>query len=83
MQGVLFGMHDGVGPLGIERAGDGLGRILVGEAFLLAPQLAGVDQRALAPVDAASFWVHGYFRESLVGDMRAGDACRLLEASPS
>ena len=24
-------------------------------------------------MDAASYWVHGYFRESLVGDMRAGD----------
>jgi multidrug resistance efflux pump len=34
---------------------------------------AVANQPALALVDAASFWVHGYFRESLVGDMRAGD----------
>jgi hypothetical protein len=50
VQGALFGMHDGIGPLGIERAGDRLGRVVVGEAFLLAPQLAGVDQRADAVV---------------------------------
>jgi len=42
----LFGVHDGVGPLGIEWAGDRLGRIVVGQVFLFAPQLAGVDQRA-------------------------------------
>lgn len=34
---------------------------------------AVANQPALALVDAASYWVHGYFRESLVGDMRAGD----------
>lgn len=34
---------------------------------------AVANQPALALVDAASFWVHGYFRESLVGDIRAGD----------
>lgn len=34
---------------------------------------AVANQPALALVDAASFWVHGYFRESLVGEMRAGD----------
>jgi hypothetical protein len=39
-------MHDGIGPRGIERAGNRLGGIVIGEAFLLAPQLAGIDQRA-------------------------------------
>jgi len=34
---------------------------------------AVANQPALALVDIASFWVHGYFRESLVGDIRAGD----------
>jgi multidrug resistance efflux pump len=34
---------------------------------------AVANQPALALVDAASFWVHGYFRESLVGAIRAGD----------
>ena len=34
---------------------------------------AVANQPALALLDAASYWVHGYFRESLVGDMRAGD----------
>jgi len=34
---------------------------------------AVANQPALALVDSASFWVHGYFRESLVGNIRAGD----------
>lgn len=34
---------------------------------------AVANQPALALVDTASFWVHGYFRESLVGAIRAGD----------
>ena len=34
---------------------------------------AVANQPALALVDAASFWVHGYFRESMVGNVRAGD----------
>ena len=34
---------------------------------------AVANQPALALVDAASFWVHGYFRESMVGDVRPGD----------
>ena len=34
---------------------------------------AVANQPAMALVDIASFWVHGYFRESLVGDIRAGD----------
>ena len=39
-------MDDGVSPLGVERAGNGLGRIVVRVLFLLTPQLTGVDQRA-------------------------------------
>ena len=28
---------------------------------------------ALALVDVNSYWVHGFFRETVIGDMRAGD----------
>lgn len=31
------------------------------------------NQPALALVDVNSFWVHGYFRETMVGELRAGD----------
>lgn len=34
---------------------------------------AVANQPALALVDIASFWVHGYFRESMVADVRPGD----------
>ena len=34
---------------------------------------AVVNQPALALVDIESFWVHGFFRETLIGDMQAGD----------
>ncbi len=34
---------------------------------------AVANQPALALVDVNSFWVHGYFRETLVGRMRPGD----------
>ena len=34
---------------------------------------AVANQPALALVDAASFWVHGFFREDVVGDIRKGD----------
>jgi len=34
---------------------------------------AVANQPALALVDAASFWVHGYFRETLVADVHPGD----------
>jgi|TARA_B100000614_G_scaffold166081_1_gene147948 hypothetical protein len=39
-------MHDGIGPFRVERSGDRLGRVVVRLLFLLAPELAGVDQRA-------------------------------------
>ncbi|MGB5835365.1 MAG: hypothetical protein WBG92_25720 [Thiohalocapsa sp.] len=42
----LFGIDDGIGSRGIERADDGSSGIVVRELFLFAPQLAGVDQRA-------------------------------------
>jgi multidrug resistance efflux pump len=31
------------------------------------------NQPALALVDVNSFWVHGFFRETMVGELRAGD----------
>jgi multidrug resistance efflux pump len=31
------------------------------------------NQPALALVDAASFWVHGYFRETMIADVNPGD----------
>lgn len=34
---------------------------------------AVANQPALALVDVASFWVHGYFRETMVTDVRPGD----------
>ena len=34
---------------------------------------AVANQPALALVDVNSFWVHGYFRETVIRDMRAGD----------
>jgi len=34
---------------------------------------AVANQPALALVDAASFWVHGYFRETMVADVHPGD----------
>lgn len=34
---------------------------------------AVANQPALALVDASSFWIHGYFRETLVGGIRPGD----------
>ena len=34
---------------------------------------AVANQPALALVDINSFWVHGYFRETFVGDIRPGD----------
>ncbi len=34
---------------------------------------AVANQPALALVDIDSFWVHGYFRETVIGDMRLGD----------
>lgn len=34
---------------------------------------AVANQPALALVDTASFWVHGYFRESMVGKVQPGD----------
>jgi multidrug resistance efflux pump len=34
---------------------------------------AVANQPALALVDVNSYWVHGYFRETLVGRMKAGD----------
>jgi hypothetical protein len=46
VQCAFFGMHNDIGPLGIERTGDRLGRVIVGKAFFLAPQLTGVDQPA-------------------------------------
>ena len=34
---------------------------------------AVANQPALALVDVNSFWVHGFFRETVIGDMRPGD----------
>jgi multidrug resistance efflux pump len=34
---------------------------------------AVANQPALALVDAASFWVHGYFRETMIADVNSGD----------
>ena len=34
---------------------------------------AVANQPALALVDAASFWVHGYFRETMIADVKPGD----------
>jgi multidrug resistance efflux pump len=34
---------------------------------------AVANQPALALVDAASFWVHGYFRETMIADVNPGD----------
>jgi multidrug resistance efflux pump len=34
---------------------------------------AVADQPALALVDIDSFWVHGYFRETVIADIRPGD----------
>jgi len=34
---------------------------------------AVADEAALALVDVSSFWIHGYFRETLIGDIRSGD----------
>jgi RND family efflux transporter MFP subunit len=34
---------------------------------------AVANQPVLALVDASSFWVDGYFRETMIGDIRAGD----------
>jgi len=34
---------------------------------------AVANQPALALVDTASFWVHGYFRETMIADLNAGD----------
>ena len=31
------------------------------------------NQPALALIDADSFWVHGFFKEDIIGDVRAGD----------
>ena len=35
--------------------------------------LAVANQPALALVDINSFWVHGFFKENYIADMRAGD----------
>ena len=34
---------------------------------------AVANQPALALVDTASFWVHGYFRETMIADVNPGD----------